>query len=270
MSKSKNLYNTNNTNLITAIIEEDIDQVQRLLESGVTVDKMNNKGKTALMEASYIGNLEIVKLLLSYDANPNLVDKDGFSSFVWAYKEKNFHIIKELLIKVKMWSSNKEFNKRIWKETMMIFDLYYDQIHGHKTPYFKMEKSTFNTQQIKKNEGVVKYDSKIYELGSVSESLNNCFDHNDEYFSPHDSSHWVKKKMAKQVNSMRSNNMRVEFDYDQKKFATNFTQYRDHPMCSYCKRQGKCHDCEPIKDKKALNKIRLFKSPTKKFNNLEE
>lgn len=271
MSKSKVINNKlNNTLLIDAVIEEDIDQVTKLLESRVIVDKMNNEGTTALMEASYIGNLEIVKLLLSYNADPNLVDKDGYSSFIWAYKAKHFHIIRELLIKTKMWSSNKEFNKRIWKETIMNFNLYYDEIHGHKTPYFKMEKSTFHTQQIKKNEGVVKYDSKIYELGSVSESLNNCFDHNNEYFSPHDSSHWLKKKIAKQVHSMRKNNMEVEFNYNQKKFTTSFRQYRDHPMCSYCKRQGKCYDCEPIKDKKAMNKIRLFKSPTKKFNNLEE
>jgi ankyrin repeat protein len=271
MSKSKVINNKhNNTLLIDAVIEEDIDQVTKLLESQVIVDKMNNNGITALMEASHIGNLEIVKLLLSYNADPNLIDKNGFNSFVWAYKAKNFHIIKELLIKVKMWSSNKEFNKRIWERTMGNFELYYDVIHGHEPPNFKMPKSSFYSQQIRKNDGVVKYDSKIYEIGSVSESLNNCFDHNGEYFSPHDSSHWVKKKNAKKVHSMRKNTMEIEFNYEQRKFTTNFRQYRDHPMCAFCKREGRCHDCEPIKDKKAMNKIRLYKSPTKRFNNIED
>ena len=272
MSKLKEYKNTlNNTLLIDAVIEEDIDQVTKLLKSRVTVDKMNNEGTTALMEASYIGNMDIVKLLLSYNADPTLVDKDGFNSFVWAFKAKNFHIIRELLIKVKMWSSNKEFNKRIWERTIGNFDLYYNEIHGYTTPYFKMTKSAFHNQQIKKkNEGVVKYDSKIYEIGSVSESLKNCFDHNGEYFSPHDSSHWVKKKNAKQVNSMRKNTMEVGYNYEQNKFTTSFRQYRDHPMCAYCHRRGKCYDCEPIKEKKAMNKIRLYKSPTKRFNNITD
>jgi len=271
MTKTKEIKNSlNNTLLIDAVIQEDIDQVTKLLESGVTVDKMNNEGTTALMEASYNGNLDIVKLLLSYNADPNLVDKDGFNSFVWAFMTKNFHIMRELLIKAKMWSSNKEFNKRTWKGTMSTFNLYYEDIHGIENPYFKMSKTTFHNQQIKKNEGVVKYDSKIYEVGSVSESLKNCFDHNNEYFSPHDSSHWIKKKKAKQVSSMQKNNLEVEYSYDQKKFTTSFKQYRDSRMCAYCKRQGKCYDCEPIKDKKAMNKIRLFKSPTKRFNNITD
>ena len=151
MSKSTETNNItlNNTLLIDAVIEENTERVSELLASRVTVDKMNNEGTTALMEASYIGNLEIVKLLLSYNADPTLVDKDGFSSFVWAFKGKNKDVMRELLIKANMWSSNKKISNKIMKETLQNFEVYRDRIEGRIPDYQKMSKDMFNNQQIR-------------------------------------------------------------------------------------------------------------------------
>ena len=272
MSKSTETNNItlNNTLLIDAVIEENTERVSELLASRVTVDKMNNEGTTALMEASYIGNLEIVKLLLSYNADPTLVDKDGFSSFVWAFKGKNKDVMRELLIKANMWSSNKKISNKIMKETLQNFEVYRDRIEGRIPDYQKMTKDMFNNQQIRKNNGIMKYDSKIYEVGSVTDSFKKCFDHNDEYFAPHDSSHWVKKKKAHEKYMLRNNNMEVAYDWNTGKFSPCFRQYKNGFMCSYClKRNGTC-DEDTLTDKKAMNKIRVFGSPTKRFNNIKD
>ena len=269
MTKSKEFNNNlNNTLLIDAVIDEDINQVTKLLESGVTVDKMNNEGTTALMEASFNGNLDIAKLLLSYDADPNLVDKSGLNSFVWAYKGKNFSVLRELLIKAKMWSSNKKFNKTVWKETLQTFEIYREEVNG-LNPYNK--KDNFNNQQIKKNNGIVKYDSKLYEVASSSESLKNCFDHDGYYDASHDSSHWVKNKKAQHKYNSRKNSLRIEFNYGKGIFSPTFMQYKDAQTCAYCqKRCGSACDFEYLKEKKAMNKIRVIGSPTKRFNNITD
>jgi len=271
MTKSKEFSNNlNNTLLIDAVIEEDIDQVTKLLESGVTVDKMNNEGTTALMEASFNGNLNIVKLLLSYDADPNLVDKSGLNSFVWAYKAKNFSVLRELLIKVRMWSSDKKFNKTIWKQTLQTFEIYHDVIN-RMSSYHKISKDIFNNQEIKKNKGIVKYNSMLDELASSSESLKNCFDHDGYYDAPHDSSHWLKNKKAQQKYNSKKNSLRIDFNYGKGKFTPTFMQYKDTQMCAYCqKRCGSACDFEYLKEKKAMNKIRVIGSPTKRYNNITE
>lgn len=210
------INNSKYTSLIDATIDNDVEKVKHIIESGVIIDKMNNNGMTALMLASYSGNLDILKLLLSYDANPHLIDKSGFSSFVWAYKAKHYHILQELLIKAKMWTSCKEINKKIWIDTMHLLDNYQDNIN-------QMSKETFNNQQIQKKKGIkIKYDSKIFKLANISESLMNCFDHNGDYFAHHDSSHWLKKKKAKYTDTLKKKKIHIYFDYGKCKFVPSF------------------------------------------------
>jgi hypothetical protein len=262
--------NLNNTPLINAVIEEDIDQVTKLLESRVTVDKMNNDGTTALMEASFNGNLDIVKLLLSYNADPNLVDKNGCSSFNWAYETKNFNVLRELLIKIRVWSSDKDFNKKIWKETLQNFKNYRTYICHNSiyNPYFS--NNSINKQQIKKNEGIVKYDSKMYELGSYSEALKYSFDNTGYYKLTHDSSNWVKKKKAQQIYNSKKNVLGLDYG-DKYVLSPFFRQDKECKICDYCHERVNIIDCgKPIKENKAWNDIRHIGSPTKRFNNITD
>jgi hypothetical protein len=205
-----------------------------------------------------------------YDADPNLVDKSGLNSFVWAYKAKNFSVLRELLIKVRMWSSDKKFNKTIWKQTLQTFEIYHDVIN-RMSSYHKISKDIFNNQEIKKNKGIVKYNSMLDELASSSESLKNCFDHDGYYDAPHDSSHWLKNKKAQHKYNSKKNSLRIDFNYGKGKFTPTFMQYKDTQMCAYCqKRCGSACDFEYLKEKKAMNKIRVIGSPTKRYNNITE
>jgi hypothetical protein len=78
--KSTNRYG--GTALIPAAERGHVETVRTLIESGVSVDHINDLGWTALLEAIILGNggerhRQIVDMLLKAGANPDLADREG-------------------------------------------------------------------------------------------------------------------------------------------------------------------------------------------------
>ena len=67
-----------------------------LLRHGADVNAVNNDGADALMLASKVGDVDIVKLLLASKANVNLVSKEGKTALMSAKKEGHGEIVKLL------------------------------------------------------------------------------------------------------------------------------------------------------------------------------
>ena len=60
-----------------------------LLQNGADPNVHNKKGWTTLMYASSHGNCKVAESLLRYNANPQLVDNDGFTATVHALLSGN-------------------------------------------------------------------------------------------------------------------------------------------------------------------------------------
>ncbi|XP_072854576.2 ankyrin repeat and SAM domain-containing protein 6 [Pogona vitticeps] len=68
--------------LMIAAVTGQLSLVQLLVSKNVDIDKQDNiHGWTALMQATYHGNKEVVKYLLSQGANVNLRAKNGYTAF---------------------------------------------------------------------------------------------------------------------------------------------------------------------------------------------
>lgn len=63
--------------LVRAAIKADLTAIRSLLASGVDVDVCDRHGRTALMEASRHGNLEMVLLLLQHGADAERKSASG-------------------------------------------------------------------------------------------------------------------------------------------------------------------------------------------------
>jgi ankyrin repeat protein len=59
-------------------------QVMSLLDSGISVDTLDNEGRTPLMYASYNGYTELIRKLLDRGANVNLQDSYGRTALMMA------------------------------------------------------------------------------------------------------------------------------------------------------------------------------------------
>jgi ankyrin repeat protein len=57
-----------------AVLDEDIDEVQRQLDAGVDVNEENSIGYTPLHYAAGVGRIDIVELLIKHGANINATD----------------------------------------------------------------------------------------------------------------------------------------------------------------------------------------------------
>lgn len=65
-----------------AAVTGQLPLVQLLVEKNADVDKQDNvHGWTALMQATYHGNKEVVKYLLNQGADVNLRAKNGYTAF---------------------------------------------------------------------------------------------------------------------------------------------------------------------------------------------
>ena len=73
--------------------EEIMRRLLTLTEHGVSVNARNSFGGTALIRAAYLGNLEIVDMLLDAGADPNILTKQGVSAIGYA---SNHDIIQRL------------------------------------------------------------------------------------------------------------------------------------------------------------------------------
>lgn len=65
----------NNANELVVIAGSgDIQELERLLATGLSVNATNHKGETALMEAAYKGHPEVCEYLINKGADPLILD----------------------------------------------------------------------------------------------------------------------------------------------------------------------------------------------------
>ena len=88
-----NYQSSEGTVLMAAIMRNNIEMVQLLLDKKVNIEITNDNGVTPLMLALQFKNTEIVKLLLNNNANKTAIDKDGKSTFEYAIATKDDVII---------------------------------------------------------------------------------------------------------------------------------------------------------------------------------
>jgi len=72
-----------------------LEIVKMLLEHKITLDNINN----ALITASISNKLDIVKLLLNHNASPNILDENKRSPLMWASTHDNYEMVKLLFEK---------------------------------------------------------------------------------------------------------------------------------------------------------------------------
>ena len=61
------------------------------------VNATSKAGNTALIWAARNGHLNIVKLLMSFDADINVVNKKGYTALLWATQNEHYEISKKLV-----------------------------------------------------------------------------------------------------------------------------------------------------------------------------
>ena len=85
--------------LLSACKNNYIEAIQGILEQGgiIDINHTTQGGNTALLWAAYHNNTEIVKLLLTYDANINYVNAGGDTTLIWAAYYNNLEMVKLLL-----------------------------------------------------------------------------------------------------------------------------------------------------------------------------
>lgn len=81
-----------NVDILDASFEGDISKIRSLLRTNVDVDCYDKRGFTPLILASAKGHTVIVKLLLTYGANPRKSDNNGVNAFHHAVMVGNFEI----------------------------------------------------------------------------------------------------------------------------------------------------------------------------------
>jgi ankyrin repeat protein len=74
-----------------------IEVVKLLLERGAKVDAQDEDGDTSLMKAAYHGRLEVVRLLLEHGAAVNHRDDAGDTALIWAALQQHTDLVQLLL-----------------------------------------------------------------------------------------------------------------------------------------------------------------------------
>ena len=59
--------------LMRAVVEDNVEEVQRLIENGIDLNSRCDQGASALSGAILHGNLSIIRLMLEHSADPNLL-----------------------------------------------------------------------------------------------------------------------------------------------------------------------------------------------------
>lgn len=85
-----------------AVAENDVLRVRMLLDdcredTKFNIDEINEDGLTALQNSCFIGNIEMVKLLVSYGGNLKIKDRDGWSLLHAAVMAGNFNLVQFLV-----------------------------------------------------------------------------------------------------------------------------------------------------------------------------
>jgi len=84
-------------NILEAIQNIDIVSLNVLLAEGADINAADEKGNTALMLASKIGNPRMVKIILAHNPNINSQNNMGYSALMIASEQGQAHIVEELL-----------------------------------------------------------------------------------------------------------------------------------------------------------------------------
>lgn len=71
---------TLNTALDDAVARDQLDEVIALLDRGAELDATDPLGWTPLMNAAWIGSVDIVNYLIDRGADPEVRDPDGFTA----------------------------------------------------------------------------------------------------------------------------------------------------------------------------------------------
>jgi ankyrin repeat protein len=84
--------------LIGAAERGDVQEVERLIKSGVDLNIRDNWGRTALIWASSRNNIEVVKLLIEAGAHLNIRDNDGgWTALILASLYNRIELVKLLI-----------------------------------------------------------------------------------------------------------------------------------------------------------------------------
>ena len=59
--------------LMGAVVEDDVEEVQRLIETGIDLNGRCDQGASALFGAILLGNPSIIRSMLEHGADPNLL-----------------------------------------------------------------------------------------------------------------------------------------------------------------------------------------------------
>ncbi len=82
------LYENGNTPLMVAVLQNNVDRVDQLLQDGVNLNVRNNDGKTALILAAEKGHVPIVTSLIKAEAELNILDNKRWTALKWARQGK--------------------------------------------------------------------------------------------------------------------------------------------------------------------------------------
>ena len=71
--------------LMAAIAEDNVDEVERLVQSGLNLNARCDQGASALYGAILCGNVSVIRLMLEHGADPNLL-ADEPAAFTYTEK----------------------------------------------------------------------------------------------------------------------------------------------------------------------------------------
>jgi ankyrin repeat protein len=79
-----------------AIIDNEIDQIEKMLNEGTDINIKDDVGGTAIFYATYFANIELIEFLMNKGANINLSDKAGNTPFIHAAIQGDLELVKFL------------------------------------------------------------------------------------------------------------------------------------------------------------------------------
>ncbi|XP_050533914.1 protein phosphatase 1 regulatory inhibitor subunit 16B isoform X2 [Daktulosphaira vitifoliae] len=97
LRNNKHIFFSDNVMLLEAASRNDIDEVKKLLEKGVSPDATNEDGLTALHQCCIDDNEHMMKLLVEFGANVNAEDSEKWTPLHAAATCAHLHLIKYLI-----------------------------------------------------------------------------------------------------------------------------------------------------------------------------
>jgi ankyrin repeat protein len=94
--KDVNYKSPEGTALMAAVMKNNIELIQLLINKNANLDLTSKTGVTALMLATQFKNIEIIKILLQHKANKLLKDDNGKTAFEYAVNTNDDTIIQLL------------------------------------------------------------------------------------------------------------------------------------------------------------------------------